>query len=182
MAIFLCAPLASCDLSRSIYPISINTVETPRNISFDCQASISPWNVNWLPTYHDSVSQRIESILAGKGLSGFGNTILQSALDYQGNPAFALAMFRKEASFAAPGTRANRNNNPGNINATGECRGKPAGSSCIKVYGEISTDGRFGVYPDMSAGINAYYQLLHQEYAPGSKQNCSDISCILGAW
>jgi len=142
----------------------------------------SPWDTKWLPDEREIVSFRINDILAGTGLSGFGNTILQSASDYQVNPAFALAMFRKEANFAAPGTRANKNNNPGNIIATGECRGKPVRTSCNGVYGETSTDGRFGVYPDTDAGIKAYFQLLNQEYAPGSKRNCSDISCIIQAY
>lgn len=156
--------------------------EQQSNISFDCQSFISPWDINWLPTDQGAISQRINYILAETGLSGFGETILQAALDYQVNPAFALAMFRKEAVFAASGTRAYKNNNPGNIIATGDCRSKPAGSSCNGVYGEISTDGRFGIFPDISAGIQAYFQLLNNEYAPGSKRNCTDLSCVIQSY
>lgn len=138
------------------------TTQQSQNIisSYDCRASFSPWDIIWLPTDPGFIIQQIDNILSGSGLSGSGNSIYYDALDKQINPAFALAMFRIEASFAAPGTRANRNNNPGNIIATGECRGKPAGAACSGVYGEISTDGRFGVYANMQSGIQAYFRLL----------------------
>jgi len=180
--LLLVAFLTSCDLSKPIYPTAITNTQPAIIKDFDCQASISPWDISWLLSENAITISRIDNILTGTGLSGYGSTILQSAIDYQVNPAFALAMFHKEANFAAPGTRANKNNNPGNIIATGECRGKPAGSSCSGVYGEVSTDGRFGVYPDMSAGIKAYFQLLNREYAPGSKRNCTDIPCIIQAY
>ena len=123
--------------------------------------------------------QTIESILKNTGLAGSGNAILSNARQYGVNPAFALAMFRKEASFAAANTRADRNKNPGNIIATGNCRGLPADSSCLGAYGEISTDGRFGKYPSMAAGIQAYFTLLFNEYKPGAHYNCRDLDCII---
>jgi len=172
----------SCNLSEPIYPTATYTPQPPIIKDFDCQASISPWDISWLLSENAITISRIDNILANTGLAGYGNIILQNAIDYQVNPALALAMFRKEATFAAPGTRANKNNNPGNIIATGECRGKPAGSSCSGVYGETSTDGRFGVYPDMNSGIKAYFQLLHQEYSPGSKRDCTDIQCIIRSY
>jgi len=174
--------ISGCSLSQPFYPTSTSTIQQLPTIAFDCRSSFSPWDNNWLPNDQDIVSERIDQIITGTGLSELGNTILQYAFDYQVNPAFALAMFRKEASFAAPGTRAIKNNNPGNIIATGDCRGKPAGTLCIGVYGETSTDGRFGIYPDMGSGIRAYFTLLHQEYAPGTNRNCNDISCIVQAY
>ena len=146
----------------------------------------SPWDTNWIPsdTPADSlyVTEQIDKILSGTGLEGQGESILKYSKEYGVNPAFALAMFMKEASFARPGTRAYRNNNPGNIIATGDCRGKPKGSLCIGHYGEVSTDGRFGVYESMSDGIKAYFWLLANEYKPGTRRNCSDIRCIISAY
>jgi|YNPMSStandDraft_1061717.scaffolds.fasta_scaffold63298_1 hypothetical protein len=142
----------------------------------------SPLDVNWIPSDSQFVANKIDIILDGTGLSGEGGTILQNAQQFGVNPAFALAMFRKEATFAAPGTRAYNNKNPGNIIATGNCRGLPAGSSCIGYYGEISTDGRFGVYPSVADGIKAYFTLLSAEYKPGTSHNCSDIACIVTAY
>ena len=174
--------LSSCNLSAPINQEKPNGTEQPSKTSFDCQSSLSPWEISWLPNSQGTVTQQINNILTGTGLAGFGSTIIQAASEYQVNPAFALAMFRKEASFATLGTRANRNNNPGNIIATGDCSGKPAGASCSGVYGETSTDGRFGVYPSMDAGIQAYFRLLNQEYATGSKRNCTDTACIIQAY
>ena len=174
--------LTGCNLSEPLHLSATATTQPPSSTDFDCQASIAPWDLSWLLSENTIIISRIDHILASTELAGHGKSILQNASDYQVNPAFALAMFRKEANFAAPGTRANKNNNPGNIIATGECRGKPAGSSCSGVYGEVSTDDRFGVYPDMSAGIKAYFQLLNREYAPGSKRNCTDIPCIIQAY
>ena len=142
----------------------------------------SPWDVSWIPSDSQFASGKIDTILNGTGLSGQGSTILQDAQEFGVNPAFALAMFRKEASFAAPSTRANSNKNPGNIIATGNCRGLPTGSSCSGYYGEISTDGRFGVYSNMADGVKAYFMLLSTEYKPGTRRNCSDIACIITAY
>jgi hypothetical protein len=91
-------------------------------------------------------------------------------------------MFRKEATFAQPNTRAYINNNPGNIIATGNCRGLPRGSNCNGIYGEISTDGRFGIYASMKDGIKAYFKLLNNEYKPGTSRDCADIGCIISAY
>lgn len=140
---------------------------------------VDPWDTSWLPDDHDFLVDNINTILAGKGMEGTGETILEAAFEYSVNPAFALAMFQKEAGFAKPGTMANANNNPGNIIATGNCRGKPAGSSCTGNYGEVSTNGRFGIYESMIDGIRAYFMLLSREYQPGAKRNCEDIPCII---
>lgn len=138
-----------------------------------------PWDVSWLPSDSPLVIDRINTILSSTGLEGQGAIILESAQEFGVNPAFALAMFRKEATFAAPNTRASSNNNPGNIIATGDCRGKPAYSTCQGIYGEVSTDGRFGIYSSMEDGIKAYFMLLNKEYKPGTRRNCSDIACII---
>jgi hypothetical protein len=142
----------------------------------------SPWDVSWLPEDSEGVAGRIDGILVGTGLAGRGQIILDNARNSVVNPAFALAMFRKEASFANPTTRAYANNNPGNINATGGCKGLSAGSSCSGVYGEVGTDGRFGIYASMKDGIAAYFRLLSREYRPGTKRNCPDITCIIKAY
>jgi len=142
----------------------------------------SPWDTNWLPSDSTHVASKINSILSGTGLEGKGEVITKYSLEFGVNPAFALAMFRKEASFADTNTRAYINKNPGNIIATGECRGLPKGSKCDGYYGEISTDGRFGVYASMNDGIKAYFLLLNNEYKPGTPRNCSDIRCIITAY
>lgn len=142
----------------------------------------SPWDTSWIPSDKEFAANRIDAILEGTGLADQGGAILQDSLKYGVNPAFALAIFRKEASFAAEGTRAKNNNNPGNISATGDCRGLPAGSSCDGHYGETGTDGRFGVYDTMADGVNAYFQLMKNEYMPGTSRNCSDMRCINSAY
>ena len=143
-----------------------------------CPESALPWDINWLPADTVNAVIVIDRILDGTGLEGLGATSLNLSTQHGINPAFALAMFRKEATFAADGTRARRNNNPGNIIATGECRGLPANSACSGNYGEVSTDGRFAVFASMASGTEAYYLLLASEYAPGTKRDCQDIHCI----
>lgn len=142
----------------------------------------SPWDTSWLPTDRSHVVGKIDQILSGSGLEGQGEAMLTYSLQHGVNPAFALAMFRKEASFAMPGTRAYTNKNPGNIIATGDCRGELAGTACTGVYGEISTDGRFGIYASMQDGIHAYYLLLEREYMPGTSRDCTTISCVISAY
>lgn len=141
-----------------------------------------PWDTSWLPEDQAQVIVNINGIISGTGLENMGDSILENALTYGVNPAFALAMFRKEASFAHVNTIAYANKNPGNIIATGACRGLTAGSACSGNYGEISTNGRFGVYATMQDGIAAYFMLLNREYQPGSRFNCSDIPCIINIY
>ncbi len=141
-----------------------------------------PWDTSWLPEDQELVVGYINNIISGTGMENTGSAILQDAFTYGVNPAFALAMFRKEASFAKVGTIAYANNNPGNIIATGGCRGLVAGSACNGNYGEISTNGRFGVYSTMQDGVSAYFMLLNREYKPGTKRNCEDINCIINAY
>ena len=143
---------------------------------------IQPWDTSWLPEDQELVIANINAIISGTGLENMGASILQNAFTYGVNPAFALAMFRKEASFASVGTIAFANKNPGNIIATGACRGLVAGSSCTGNYGEISTNGRFGVYKNMQDGIEAYFMLLNREYQPGSRYSCNDIPCIINIY
>jgi hypothetical protein len=49
-------------------------------------------------------------------------------------------------------------------------------------YGEISTNGCFGIYENMQDGIETYFMLLNREYQPGSRYNCSDIPCIINIY
>ena len=142
----------------------------------------SPWDVGWIPSDSERVAAQIDGILEGTGLAGQGAVILQNAQAEGVNPAFGLAMFRKEAIFAAPGSAAYNDKNPANVIATGECVGLAAGSGCHGVYGEIGTDGRFGVYATMADGVEAYFSLLSAEYNPGTGRNCADISCIITAY
>jgi hypothetical protein len=142
----------------------------------------SPWDTSWLPRDSQAVAQRIDNILSGTGLDGQGSFILETSIELGVNPAFALAMFKKEAEFAKPTSLAHENNNPGNIKATGNCRGLPDGSSCNGYYGEIGTNKQFGVYSSMEDGLRAYFALLSAEYKPGTKRNCNDIACIINAY
>jgi|GEM_PF-3470930 hypothetical protein len=158
-------------------PTTTNT--SPRDSGPD------PWDTSWLPSERSRVIGAIETIITSSetggspnaGLKGFGQAILDYALaeiepGRAGvNPAFALAMFRKEANFATYGAAAG-NKNPGNIICAGT---RP-------LYGATSCNGRFGVYPSMDTGIKAYYWLLQYEYKPGSSRNCADITCIINAY
>jgi hypothetical protein len=65
-----------------------------------------PWDTSWLPSDSQHTVGRMDSILSGTGLDGKGEVILANAVECGVNPAFALAMFRKEASFARPDSRA----------------------------------------------------------------------------
>jgi hypothetical protein len=159
---------AQAGLATQVAAIGTQIAGTPPN----------PWDTAWLPSDQAFVSDQINRILSSTGLENMGEAILENALTYQVNPAFALAMFRKEASFARVGTMAYANKNPGNIIATGDCRGLPAGSTCSGSYGEISTNGRFGVYASMQDGVQAYFMLLNRQYRPGTGYNCRDIACI----
>jgi hypothetical protein len=132
------------------------------------QASADPWDVSWLPTDRRgerALDQAIDAVLADTGLRGQGTTIRVNAQRHGVNPAFALAMFRKEAGFATRGTLAHSNRNPANIIATGACWGEPKGTRCKGIYGEVSTDGRFGRYASMADGIEAFFVLMEREYA-----------------
>ncbi len=142
-----------------------------------------PWDVSWLPSDQNQVINTINSIVtdpsAGgspdSGLAGYGSTILYYSLNSIGgnpagvNPAFALAMFRKEANFARPGTIAYTQNNPGNLRCAG--------------YGMIDCQNGFAVFASMEDGIKAYFWMLQYQYKPGggwpSNFNCTDITCII---
>lgn len=137
------------------------------------------WDISWIPQNSETSVNAVNTIVAGSGLVGQGASILSYAKEYGVNPTFALAMFKKEAEFAKVNSIANKNKNPGNIIATGNCRGLAAGSSCSGIYGEISTDGRFGVYASIADGIKAYFWLLNAEYKPGRRYNCQDITCVV---
>jgi hypothetical protein len=148
----------------------------------------NPWDVGWLPSDRDRVVTAINAIIVSPetggspraGLKDYGATILKYSLEsVEGNPAgvnpaFALAMFRKEANFATYGA-APANNNPGNIVCAGGTR---------PLYGATRCNGRFGVYASMEAGIKAYFWLLQAEYKPGGaiSRNCPDIPCIIRAY
>jgi len=144
--------------------------------------SVSPWDVSWVPSDPEGQNAVIEginsivtSLHADSGLRGYGSTILYYSLtSISGNPAgvnpaFALAMFRKEAEFAKPGFIAYNQNNPGNLRCAG--------------YGMIDCRNGFAVFDTMANGIKAYFWLLQYEYKPGGgapwNHNCQDIRCII---
>lgn len=172
--------LISCGTAGSTNSLQGNN-DYPKQ-SLNCPNTSLPWNIDFLGSDTKPIIANINMIFENSGLAGEGGTILNLSKQYKINPAFALSMFRKEASFAKPGTRANNNNNPGNIIATGDCKGVPANQACNGYYGEISTDGHFGIYKSMAEGIRAYYMLLSAEYKPGTKRNCEDIPCIISAY
>jgi hypothetical protein len=148
----------------------------------------SPWDVSWIPSDPNAQNRIIAEInaivtdpsaggSANSGLAGHGGTILYYSLNSIAgnpagvNPAFALAMFRKEANFARPGTIAYNQNNPGNLRCC---------------YGAIGVQNGFAVYATMDDGIKAYFWLLQYEYKPGGgsshNYNCNDISCIISRY
>jgi hypothetical protein len=153
-------------------------------------ATPSPWDISWVPAdaagrnaiivaIGSIVSSPAEGGAADAGLRGHEASILEYALaSIDGNPAgvnpaFALAMFRKEANFARPGKIAYSQNNPGNMR-------------CTNFYGETGCQNGFAVFGTMRDGIRAYFWLLTREYKPGgrfpSNRNCSDIPCIITAY
>jgi tape measure domain-containing protein len=95
--------------------------------------------------------QAIDDMLKGTGLEGQGANIARFAQQYHVPAALALAMFQKESSLLTAGSSV-ANNNPGNIVYTGGA------------YGEDRTGGRFGHYPSVEAGVEAYFKLLDREY------------------
>lgn len=104
------------------------------------------------PTAPSSVSgARINEILRGTNLAGQGNLIAQLSKQYNIPAELALAMFRKEASFASTGSLAQRNNNPGNIRFVGQ-------------EGATSGAGGFARWNSMEKGIEAYFKLLDRGY------------------
>jgi len=132
------------------------------------QSSADPWDVSWLPDDRQgerALDQAIDDLLQGTSLHGQGTTIRVNAQRHGVNPAFALALFRQEAGFAAHGTLAYSNKNPANIVATGECWDQAQGARCKGFYGEVGTDGRFGRYASMEDGIEAFFVLMAREYA-----------------
>ena len=179
MIVLFAVIFASCNAPGLIPSVNNNGGEGSNNTSFDCQSTISPWDISWIPQDHNSVISDINSLLRGKGLDNYGEAILNYSLEYEVNPAFALSMFRKEADFASLGSAAT-NNNPGNIRPTGECKNSSTGSSCNGLYGEISTRNGFGVYPNMDAGIKAYFMLLANLYR--GSFNCQDLPCIISKY
>ena len=92
----------------------------------------------------------INNILHGTGLANQGETIARLAQKYNVPPEFAIAMFRKEASFAAPGTLADRNNNPGNIRFANQ-------------DGAVSGARGFAKWKTMGEGIEGFFKLMNKQ-------------------
>lgn len=94
---------------------------------------------------------RIDDILRGTNLAGKGDLIARLSQQYNIPAELALAMFRKEASFATDGSLADRNNNPGNIRFVGQA-------------GATRGAGGFARWDSMDQGIEAYFGLLDRGY------------------
>lgn len=94
---------------------------------------------------------RINDILRGTNLAGQGDLIARLSRQYNIPAELALAMFRKEASFATDGSLAARNNNPGNIRFVGQ-------------EGATRGAGGFARWNSMEQGIEAYFGLLDRGY------------------
>jgi len=174
------APPLLDDLSSSAMPPFGRNYETTTALA---DSYPSPWDVSWLPGDQNQVINAINSIVtdpsaggsSDSGLAGHGSTILSYSLNSIAgnpagvNPAFTLAMFRKEANFARPGTIAYNQNNPGNLRCAG--------------YGMIDCQNGFAVFASMDDGIKAYFWMLQYQYKPGggwpSNFNCADITCII---
>ncbi len=104
------------------------------------------------PTAPSSASgAKINEILRGTNLAGKGDLIAKLSKQYNIPAELALAMFRKEANFAATGSLAQRNNNPGNIRFVGQA-------------GATSGAGNFARWDSMDKGIEAYFKLLDKGY------------------
>ncbi len=182
MALILLTVLFGNDTSQIVTASTLTQVPEPIDQKTFIQPTIRIWDVSWIPADSQPLEGAIDLILKGTGLSGLGHKIIEYSKKYGVNPILALAMFKGESSFAFRGTRAYVNNNPGNIIATGNCRGSPKGSFCRGIYGEISTDGRFGVYASMVHGIKAFFIMLSTEYKPGKRYNCDDMTCVISSY
>ncbi len=94
---------------------------------------------------------KINEILRGTNLAGKGDLIANLSKQYKIPAELALAMFRKEANFAASGSLAQRNNNPGNIRFVGQ-------------EGATRGAGNFARWNSLDKGIEAYFKLLDKGY------------------
>lgn len=128
---------------------------------------------------------KINEILRGTNLAGKGDLIANLAKQYNIPAELALAMFRKEASFATNGSLAQRNNNPGNIRYVGQ-EGATRGAS------------GFAKWDSMDKGIEAYFKLLDRgyrtfidnkdwagmvnKYAPPSENNSTQYTQQITQW
>ena len=112
---------------------------------------VNPTNPTNPTTPSTASGAKINEILRGTNLAGKGDLIANLAKKYNIPAELALAMFRKEASFATNGSLAQRNNNPGNIRYVGQ-QGATRGAS------------GFAKWDSMDKGIEAYFGLLDRGY------------------
>lgn len=69
-------------------------------------------------------------------------------------PLSFLEAIAREEGFFVPGTRANRNRNPGNIDF---------GPFAVR-HGALRSDGRFAIFPTAAAGWNCMATLFQADY------------------
>lgn len=155
-----------------------------------------PWDIGYLPNDYNGLVDEINAILeeyegldseAFIGLKGKGELILRCCLYFRRglapqsisgvNPAFALAMFRMESSFAKSTTRAYRWRNPGCI----KCGVDRYGHFRNRRLEAVGCESEFAMFRSMDDGIRAFFWLLNENYRPGSSDsfNCHDVESIL---
>ena len=100
--------------------------------------------------------QQVQTITAGTPLAPFAQEIIDFGAQYNINPAFALAIWTHESSLDTAGASV-ANNNPGNLICAAAHR-PPALPTC---------NGRWAVYPDLSAAIADWYHYIHDFYIIG---------------
>jgi hypothetical protein len=113
------------------------------------QASSATTAPSLSPTDTQLAARIDDKLLKGTGLAGKGGVIVAAARKYQVPVDFLLAIYRKEASYAKPGTLADTNNNPGNLRF-GDWQTEHGGAK----------NGGFTKFPTMDDGIRASAHLL----------------------
>jgi len=134
--------------------------------------------IEWLGVKEEETPQQV----AGAGLAGtkdliagsYVNKVIASVIN-AGN-GYTIVKYSDGTTETRTGTRASRNNNPGNIEY----------GDFAKSKGAIGSDGRFAVFPTVVAGFNAMDSLLKggsysglsvsgaiRKYAPASENDTS---------
>ena len=157
-----------------------------------------PWDISGLQMDWKRLVYEINTIIeeysnkdpeAFSGLRGKGELLLWHCLYFREglaphispgvNPAFVLAMFQKESSFAKSTTKAFNFCNPGCI----KCRADRYGRFIIPRHGAIGCDPESGlaIFGSMNDGIRAFFLLLNKSYKPGNNSsfNCYDVDTLI---
>ena len=109
--------------------------------------------------------QTVQAITAGTPLAPFAQQIVDFGAQSTINPAFALAIWTHESSLDTAGASV-ANNNPGNL-VCAAAQHPPALPTC---------NGRWAVYPDLSAAIADWYRYIHDRYV---QQGLTTVETLL---